>query len=155
MGTLGQYLLRLMAGALIASVIMNLVTEETHRELLRILCGIILLVLIVSPLPGVRWNLDLLQGKDALHAGTEQAAMGEEMARQAQMQRITEALESYILDKAALQGAAVTVNITLGDDLLPSGVEMKGALKSEIRESLSEMMEMELGIAKENQLWTG
>ena len=155
MSTLGQYVMGLIAGALICSVVMSFVTETTHRELIRMLCGIFMTVLIIAPLPGIQWKSDLLHWENVLRAGQDQASAGEIMARDVQIQRITDAVESYILDKASLEGAVLTVDVTLGEDMLPVGAEMKGTVETEIRESLSEMLERELGIAKENQRWTG
>lgn len=155
MSTLGQYVMGLITGALICSVVMSFVTETTHRELIRMLCGIFMTVLIIAPLPRIQWRSDFLHWENVLRAGQDQASAGEIMAREAQIQRITDAVESYILDKASLEGAVLTVDVTLGEDMLPVGAEMKGTVETEIRESLSEMLERELGIAKENQRWTG
>lgn len=155
MGLLGQYVLQLITVALICSFVLSMVSETTHKELIRMLCGMFLIILLLDPLPGFHWDLDSASWKDAMQAGKVHAEAGENLARDAQIQRITEAVESYILDKASQEGATLTVKVTLGEDLLPVGAELNGRLESEIQQSLSEMLEKELGIAKENQLWTG
>lgn len=155
MGGLGQYIFRLSAGAVICGIIMGIVQDGSYRSLMQMICGLFLMVLLISPLTDIQWDPDFRFFQEHLQTGKDQASTGEAMARNEQMLCITEAVEAYILDKAAGEGAALTVKVTLGEDLLPAFVEMRGNLTHQAKRNLSDIMERELGIAKENQLWTG
>lgn len=152
---LRQYVLGLMGTALLAAVAVRLAGEGAHKQLIRLLCGIVMTLVILRPLAGWRCELDLSSVKDALDAGSREASVGQYLAREEQIRRITAGVESYILDKAAREGADLTVEVTLGEDLLPAGAVLRGKASREAKENLSRMLEQDLGITKENQLWTG
>lgn len=155
MAVLSQYLLRLIVGTLICGIVMSLVQDTGQGPWIRTLCGMILAAVLLGPMTDLRWESDFSALPESFRAGQQQAASGQEMARQEQALCISQALEAYILDKAAQAGAALTVTVSLGEDLLPAGAELRGQLAPRVKEILSDMMEQELGIAKENQLWTG
>ena len=64
-------------------------------------------------------------------------------------------LEEYILEKAASLDTALSVTVTLGEDNLPEMVYLRGSCAPGTKAELASMMETDLGISKENQLWTG
>jgi hypothetical protein len=77
------------------------------------------------------------------------------MAQQAREQCISENLEAYILDKAGRDNISLTVDVTLGEDLVPEMIQIQGKWDQHIKQELTEIIEKELGVAKENQIWIG
>ena len=68
---------------------------------------------------------------------------------------IIQRTKTYILDEAESLGAEIQViSIKLIDDgYLPVQVELKGEIAPYHREVLSEMLQDELGISEEGQIW--
>ena len=81
------------------------------------------------------------------------AAEGTALAADAKADIITAQVEAYILDKAALYQAPVTVDVTLDEEGTPVSVRLSGAVSPYAKTRLSEMMETDLGIKKEAQQW--
>ena len=155
MAVLSQYLLRLLMGAILCSVVLCLFRQTPYEDLLRTLCGIFLTVFLLQPLREFTWEADFEIPDQSFSAGQTYRDHGTAMARQAQIQHISEALEAYILDKAAGEGVFLTVEVTVGEDLLPERAVLRGEWEEHTRQALEDTIETELGIAKENQWWTG
>lgn len=155
MADLQQYILRLLAGSILCAMILALVQGKQYEALIRTLCGLFLTLLLLDPLCHFSWDPDWGILEDAFNRGKAHSAYGTAMAQQDQIQRISQALEAYILDKAAREGTSLTVNVIVGEDLFPERAELNGDWDHHTRQYLTEMIERELGIAKENQLWSG
>lgn len=69
---------------------------------------------------------------------------------------ITQETESYILDKASSLGISVEVQVNLSDtdEQIPSSVILTGDASPYAKQRLQQMIEEDLGISEENQLWT-
>ena len=155
MEALGQYALRLITGALICGTVLSLVREKSHGKLVRILCGILLMQLLLDPGVDGKWKFDTSFLRDAALRGEDLAASGQDLAEEMQRQRMEEGLQAYIWDKAAALGADLAIEIEVSEDLVPVGAEFRGEADAGTKDTLSELVERELGIAKENQRWTG
>ena len=153
MDILGQYALRVIVGALICGILLSMVPEGAYEKLLRLLCGVFLTVILLSPLIKIDWEPNLDFFADVLDEGKRQAAVGEDLARQETERIISQRLEAYILDKAGQKGADLHVMVILDADGLPVKAELRGEVTEQARQELSDIMEDALGIAKENQLW--
>ena len=155
MGVFSQYLLRLLIGAILCSVVLCLLRQTPYEGLLRTLCGMFLTIFLLQPLGKFTWDTDFGLWNQSVYEGQSHSDRGTAMALEAQKQRISQALEAYILDKAAGEGIPLTVEVTVGDDLLPERAVLRGKWEEHTRQALAETIEKELGIAKENQWWTG
>lgn len=145
-----EYLLSITAAALLCSVIRCMTGD---KGLVPFLCGIFLILTVVRPLtdvsiveqPWKRWNI------------TEQAdaavAEGEDYAHAAMARHIKSQCEAYILDKAKAFGCDITATFTLNEDQTPAGCTIQGKLSRYEREQLSEILEIDLGIPREEQRW--
>ena len=83
------------------------------------------------------------------------AAMGENLARDSMADIIKEETEAYILDKAADLHANLHVEVTVGEDNLPTAVTLSGEASPYARRQIQAIIANDLGIAKENQKWIG
>ncbi len=140
------YVLRLFCGCLVCA----LVQAICDRQIVKLLCGVYLAGLVLSPVADFDWkNLDISdirrEAETAVEAGQAQAA-------DAFAAGIKERAEAYILDEAAALGLTVSAEVTV-EAGLPAAVEVTGALGPGDRERLSGVIARNLGIGKEAQTW--
>lgn len=153
---LGKYLLGILAGALICGIAMELIGKKGgNATLLRLLCGIFMLLCVVSPLLDIRiGSLDDLTGQIRREANAV-TQEGKNMAQDYYRSVITQRTEAYILDKAVSLGADVDAKVCLSQDdtAAPKAVTVRGRISPYAKGLLSEWMERELGIESEEQTW--
>lgn len=156
MSAVGEYLVCVLAGALICGILLELVGKKsTNASLIRLLCGVFMTLCIVSPLLDIRigpladLTADIKQEADSM------AADGKNMAQEQYRAVITQRTEAYILDKAESLGADVTVAVTLGEDdfAAPRAVTVRGRISPYAKGLLGNWLESNLGIAAEEQTW--
>jgi len=95
---------------------------------------------------------DFLQ--DYRYSAQDYVHMGEAIAQTEQERYIKDACAAYISNKADVLGAKVTAEIYLDEELLPVYAEILGRSGREAEAELALMLETDLGITKENQVWT-
>lgn len=155
MQQLGAWIVSQTAMAMISGVLLSLLKNGPVRSLLRLVCGILLILTALGPIHQISipdWQFFAF---DYGFEGETAAAMGQEFAREKRGRIISQQLEAYILDKAASLGAQISVELQLDGDGVPSSVELCGTWTPEIQQTLSEFLAEELGITKEDQQWTG
>lgn len=157
MTELRGYVLSAVAAACFCGIVLSILPKGSTRELLKLLCGLFLAFTALSPLT----RLDLSFAEEFVNrfAGeaAQTAALGEQYSQKQIRDSIKTETEAYILDKANAIGAAITPEVTLSADPvpIPIGVRICGAISPYARQRLETMLQEELGISKENQLWIG
>lgn len=155
MQMLGRYLISLTAAAVISGILCSLFRPGPMQAILRLICGVFLAVTAIGPLGQISlpdWEeLSLPVWQEAM----EISAMGEAMAQQERFLRIKETLEAYILDKASEWGMDLSVEVLLDENGAPTAVYLTGEVPADRKDPLCRLLESELGIAKENQIWRG
>ena len=147
-----QWLLGVVACALLVSVSAQLCPEGSMRSVVRFTGGLLLLCAMLRPLTrleltGLAWSGGayseaLAQANIELRAAEENALSD----------GIAAGLASYIEDKAGSLGATVhaTVMVETRDGVpVPVSVTLRGAYS----ETLSSLVERDLGVKKEHQQW--
>ena len=150
---LRQWLLGVIACAMLVSVVQQLCPEGSVRKLARFTGGLLLLCAMLRPLttielPGVDWDAGGYREAVARLELELGAAQENTMA-----EGIAAELEAYIEDKAESLGANVQAQVTMGTGSgapLPERVTLRGAYSA----ALAEAIEAELGVTKERQTWT-
>ena len=158
MEQLRQYLIAVTAAAIICGIVKSISSEKTPSgSMLRILAGIMMTLTVISPL--VDLELDQLPAlTDGLVSqADEAAAIGAEMANAEMNAIISGRVQAYILDKAAMFGATLQVEVAMPTDGThhPEGVILSGNISPYGRARLETIIEDELQIAKEKQQWIG
>ncbi len=156
MGGLGQYMISVAAAAVICGVVSKL-TEGSWKEMLRLLCGLVLTVTVLRPLAGANPEEWLELPFSYSNSARAIAQSGENMAREAMADIIKSEAEAYILDKAAALNADITVEVIVADEgePVPAAVRIRGQASPYARRRLESIVQTELGIGKEDQQWTG
>ncbi len=147
-----QWLLGVVACALLVSVADQICPDGTTRKLVRFTGGLLLLLTMLLPLKRLQTEA---RATDADGYCEEVARLEQELSeeRENTLRRgIASELEAYIEDKAEALGATVCAEAELethGGVPLPERVTLRGAYS----EALSEFLASELGVAKEKQVW--
>ena len=148
-------MLSLICAVLISSILIKLAKSTVNVELIKLLCGLFLLLCFLSPLCKI--NFDTITEWSVSY--TEDARIsveeGKNLASEMMLQCITEELETYILDTAEEMGLALAVEISLDQQGIPIAVSLHGSAEANQKETIAHILEADLGIPKENQTWTG
>ncbi len=145
-----QWLLGVVACALLTGAAEQLSPEGMGRRLIHFTGGLLLIAAMLRPLA----QLELPEAYGFAGSYREAVArleleLGD--ARERELRRgIAEELEAYIEDKAGQLGADVRAEVAMGEDgVLPERATLHGTYS----EPLSALLASELGIAKEKQIW--
>lgn len=141
------------AGGLACSIPM----KKDYSRRIRGLTGMFLLLSILRPLASMQPGdifMDLSSYEDE---GTYFASCGEELTQSQQKAIITESLNTYIETKAADYGLRLEAEVVLSDSDIGciQSVVLTGQQSGGRVEQFSGFLTNEMGIPKENQLWTG
>lgn len=150
------WILGLAGAAVFCALATELTPKGMVKNVLGPVCGIVMALALLSPLLSIdfeSYSLNLAKYRENAAALT---ASAEEISDSLSRTIIEEECESYILDKAlslglALDGADVTVRWSGEGHWYPVSAEMAGEYSRE----LSGLIEAELGISAENQIWSG
>lgn len=158
MDQMRQYVLSVAAAAILVGILTDLTNKkDTAGVLLRLIAGLFLAFTVLRPVV----SLDVMDVRSYIAAfsqdGDMAVAEGENLALDTYCSYIKSETEAYILDKAEGYGAALSVEVYLdeGETPVPVGVRIQGDVSPYAKACLREMMEEDLGIMKENQLWIG
>lgn len=153
-----QYLVTVTAAGLFCGLVKSLFPDrDTAGNLIRLMAGLFLTVTVAAPLAHISpmdWEPLLPELEEAAAAA---AAEGEKAAAASAEAIIKSRLEAYILGKAEALGATVTAEVRLTQKTppLPERVVIRGPISPYGRTRLEAVLEEDLGIAKEQIIWTG
>lgn len=155
MSGLRQYILTVIASAFVCALLASLIERCSAKRIIKSLLGLVMGVTIFMPL-----KQDIFRNfSDIMDTYTDLSGVwvdeGAEMARTAKEQFIKSEVEAYILDKAQAVNADVSVELDLNDALIPVSVTLWGKASPYAKNRLTEMLQTDLGITKERQIWTG
>ena len=150
MNGLTQYILTVVAAAMLVGILQSLAGQGTMGTLTKLLGGVFLALTMLSPVlklerpDPAEWFADL-----ALY-GESMAAEGTALAADAKEDIIRFQVEAYILDKA---DADLAVSVELDGEGVPCGVTLTGDISPRTKAQLSRMLEDDLGLGEEVQQW--
>ncbi len=154
MGRMGEYVLSVLCVSLICGLVSRLLSPKgVQGKLVQMLCSILLILSIVSPLAGWSfrsWEDLRLDVQQSANAAAEQ---GKNEVDEQYRQVITQRTSAYILDKADRLGLALEVSVELSEERLaePKAVTLRGKVSPYAKKVLSDWLTEELGI--EDQVW--
>ncbi|MBQ9839066.1 MAG: hypothetical protein IJO56_06235 [Oscillospiraceae bacterium] len=155
MNTVFRYLLSVIAAAMIISILLGLIDKKSAQfNAIRLLCGVFLSASVLSPLIDLKLDDLQLYTHTVMEDAQSIAAYGVSMAQTEKNSIIKEKAETYILNKAAAMGATVTVTVSIGqEEGIPESISLRGNVSPLIMARLSRIIEEDLGIAEEDQMW--
>ena len=156
MESISAYVLSIIAAAMVVSLVTALTDDKSATgKLMKMVGGVFLAMTLVQ---GFR-HLDMDRFFDNLEwyriESESAAAFGENVSSESIRIIIKSKTESYILDKARLYRANLTVEVTLSDDRIPVpvSVRLRGNVSPFAKYQLQQLIENDLAISKEDQLW--
>ncbi len=155
MGAIGEYLVGVTAAALLCSLVGKLGFGKLNGGILKLLCGAFMALAVLAPWRSLRLELPSELLSDFQTMGDQAAEEGENSAREAMAEIISQQTRAYILDKAASLDMDLTVEVTLSDDEIPApvGVTLRGSASPYGKDVLRDYIQDQLGIKKEAQIW--
>ncbi len=154
MAEIRQYVLSVIAAAILCGVIGAINPGKKTAPMLKLITGIFLTFVAIRPLADIQ--LTALPSFTEIYIDQAEAAVaeGEESAKQTSAAFIKTQVEAYILDKAEAMDVRLQVNVTLDNQGVPVSVQLSGAVSPSAKARLQDMLEADLGIAKEDQQWS-
>lgn len=152
-----EYALSVIATVLICTVLTDLLPSGTAKGILNILSGIVLTIVILSPLRDLTFTIPN-NLEDLFQASANDAVSEGALATQAALEKIIqEEIQAYIQDKAVALRLDITAEVALrsGDPPVPDAVVIHGAVSPYGKMQLEKILTEQLGIPKENMEWTG
>lgn len=156
MGGLRAYILSVVASSVICgSVQMLLGKKGASATLVRMICGVYMAVVLITPLHRIDFSIYSDYFAGFMEEANSAVSIGENLAEQKRAEIIKQQTQSYILDKASSLGADVTVEVTLSEESppIPIGITIKGAVSPYVKRMLTNYIEEQFGIPKEAQMW--
>lgn len=156
MDRIEAYILSVCAAAIVCAIAANLGSKDgAAGKLSKMAAGLVLLFTVMQPLAQVKLTDPKAIFSELKQEAHDAAGAGQLQANNALAQRIKEQTEAYILDKAALQGANLQVEVVLSDDPFPKPEKalLRGDASPYLRARIGAMLEQDLGITGENQIW--
>jgi len=152
------YLLSITAAAIVCGLLTRFLGNKgLLGSTVKLLAGIFMALTVIGPWVNIRIDAlgDLRFG--IAESAEDAAAAGENSAREAMSEIIIAQTQAYILDKADALGAQLAVTVELSGDMppVPCGVRLEGRVSPYAKKVISDMIEQELGIGMEEQIWTG
>lgn len=151
-----QYLLSVLAAAILCAVIIKLTQQQnTVSGIIKLTASLFLTITMLSPILKLQINTFSSWIEDYEVAANSLIADGSQAATEEKITRIIESTEAYVLGKATEHGAdvRVKVGITNPETLVPDQITVEGTVSPYVKQLLQNVISKELGIPKEKQVW--
>lgn len=156
MDEIRQYILSVLAAAIITSLIVRFVgKQEAVVGMIKMIASVFLTITVLSPVIKLQIE-DVSAYVGALEEnGNDIVSEAKSQAENDRQSIILEKTQTYIEDKAASYGAVITatVGITEPDALMPDTITIEGEVSPYIKTLLKEVITDDLGIREDKQIW--
>ena len=156
MNEIQKYVTSVICASVICAVTLNTgVNNGTHGTLIRMLAGLFMVVTVVSPIADLRIEQAFSYIEDLPYSVGLSVAEGKLATDYETSKIIKQQAETYIGSKAAELGVDAQVEVTLTDSMpsIPYEVRISGNVSPYARTQLKRIIENDLGIPEEKQLW--
>ena len=157
MEALREYLLSVTAAAILCAIVLRLLDGKGSAAALgKMVAGIYMALTVISPLTQICLS-DAGDWLPHIALDTQEAVQqGVLIGKNALAESISTQVEAYILDRAKQLGVTLTAEVELSEDTIPVPVRVRlqGHIGPYAKGRLQQILQEELGISKENQIWT-
>lgn len=149
------YLMSVCGAAIICSIAGKFFRGKSSIGIIKIMCGLFMTITLLRPVHNLRINGISQIGYDIEYQASKAISQGEQESENALKNIIKEKTETYILQKAQLLQADITVEVYVTADTVPTPekVYLSGNIGPYARQQLQNTIAQDLGISKENQIW--
>ncbi len=158
MGAAASYILSVTGAAILIGILSSFLNPKSAAGgFFKILGGIVLLIVMIQPVVGFRFDSLTDYAEQTFLEGKAAAQDGKNQTRDTMADIISGKCEAYILDKAGLYQADIQAEVILSEEEVPVPEQavIRGSFSSEAKSKLEEIIETQLGIPKEQQTWIG
>lgn len=152
-----KYIMSVLSAAIISAIVAGIAGEKgVNGKLIRLVSGIFLAFVIVSPVADIDLSEYIGQLENYKVDGSDFAAYGKSVSENAQAELIRPRIEAYILDKAEELELDIQAEVTLseGEYPAPASVILSGNASPYAKQVLNEWIVDSLGISKESIVWS-
>ena len=146
-----------MAAAILCGMITILLGNKgTIGVVVKLLSGLLMILAVISPWTTISFDGFFGWANDISADGNNIVADATDAANVAYRAGIKQGIEAYVLEKAKDYGCTLVAEVTLSEDAVPKpvGITLKGNIAPYAKSVLSTMIAEELGIDREEQIWT-
>lgn len=151
------YVLNIITAALLFAILSALVHDAARKKPLRLLSSLFLTASVLSPLTKLELrDFTLWEQSFRLEAGIA-STVGEKLYAQSISEVISHQTEAYIIEKASQWTDDLAVTVIAQEEMpyAPETVYLEGSVGDDKRRKIQSMIENNLGIPKERQIWNG
>lgn len=151
------YLLGIIAAALVCAFVTRVAKDKgAAGAAVKLITGLFLVFTVISPVAGLSLSDIDIFTMDFSDQAALIAAEGEQFSLDAMAAVIKTRTEAYILDKALALKLQLQVEVVLSEDDIPvpESVRISGIASPYARARLQQIIEDDLHIDKERQIWT-
>lgn len=156
MTELRSYFLHVTAACLLVNLAMSLLPKGKHQGPVRLCGSLVIMLTIVAPILRLG-SMDFAKGFAAVRADMQEYRQTLEEENSALLYtRIKQEFEAYVWDKATALGLSVEISLRYTNDAAypyPVSAVVKGRYTHEQKLRFQTVLEEEMGIAKERQVW--
>ncbi len=152
-----EYLIGVVAAALVCGIVTTLINSKTAMGLsVKLIAGLLMVLAVVRPLMTISFDGLLGWTEDIHTGGMDYVSSGEIMANEAYRSSIKQQVESYILDEANALDCTLAVEVILSEEDMPVPkiVKLSGEISPYARQVITTLLTERLGIEREDQIWT-
>lgn len=154
-----QWLIGVTSAALLAAIADGLMPKGPVKQIGTLICALLLLCVLLRPVLTSEFGGAIQIFSSMEEQAAQQREQLSEQSDTLLKQSIEHRCSAYIVDKAAQLGAVCQVQTECvpgeGGMWLPAIVRVTGQMEPETRKALSQVIEKELGIDMEHQLYSG
>ena len=149
-----EYILSVICAAMLCGIVADLAEKKgAPAHILKLICGVFLSFTVIRPIAEVKLEEFSIFTADIAQDAFRVSELGQTQSYHEMAAIITGEMRAYILDKASDFSKELQVDVQLDEKLIPIRVILKGDISPGGKQRLEEIIEMELGIAKEDQIW--
>ena len=157
MGSIRQYLVTLIAAAILCSIAINFIGNKGMLSAVtKLVTGLFIMICALSPAIKIEFE-DISAYFASLNAEAESFSdQGQAYYKESASAVIKSQLESYIVDKATVMNADIKAEVSMScdDPFVPHSVRITGTVAPYTKQRIEQEISNALGIPKENQKWT-
>ena len=156
MNSISHYVLTVLCAAIITAIIIRISEKnQTTGNIIKMICVVFMTLSVITPLLKIKYG-DASSYIDSYRSDADRiVSEARNETANALMSVIKEKTQSYIVNKAAANGADIiaTVDITEPDTLTPDIITIEGEVSPYVKEIIKKAISEELGIPEEKQIW--
>ena len=150
-----QYILSVLCVVIVAGLSQTLFAKGTMHDLIKWIGGLAVTVTVLNPIVKgdlFQWDIVFSDLRTNKEIAVEE---GLQIGQEALAARISTSTCAYILNEVSDLGADVEVELDLQENYpyQPEQVRICGAVSPYIKQQLSSLLERELGITEDHQIW--